>query len=300
MGTSRGALAVPAAMVAVIVLAMGVGRPASGAPARLAVAASFYPLYEFAVQVGGDRVAVRNLVPAGVEPHDHELTPRDVAGINASRVLIYNGAGFEPWVQRLVPQLPARVVRVNASEGIALRIAGGAPDPHVWLDPILAQRQVDNIAAGLSRADPDGRPRYEAGAAAYREKLQALHERIRRALAPCSKRVFVASHDAFAYFAARYGLRAVTISGLEPEAEPTPAKLREILRIVRQHDIRVIYYETLVSPRVAATIAREVGARTLVLNPVEGLTTAEIRQGRGYLSIMDENARNLAQGLDCP
>jgi zinc transport system substrate-binding protein len=291
---------VRAVLITVLVLGTGLGRPASAAPARLAATASFYPLYEFAVQVGGDRVAVRNLVPAGVEPHDHELTPRDIAGIHTSRVLIYNGAGFEPWVQRLLPQVPARVVRVNASEGLPVRTARGAPDPHVWLDPILAQRQVDNIAAGLSRADPAGRPLYDARAAVYKGRLQALHARTQRALAPCRKRVFVASHDAFGYFAARYGLSAVTISGLEPETEPSPAKLREILRIVRQHDIRVIFYETLVSPRVAATIAREIGARTLVLNPIEGLTTAEIGQSKGYLSIMDDNVRHLTQALDCP
>jgi zinc transport system substrate-binding protein len=276
------------------------------APAdKISVVASFYPLFEFARQVGGDRVAVRNLTPAGAEPHDYELTPRDIIAVNEARLLIHNGAGLEPWVRKLLPQIPDRVVKVNASDGIELsRIASGEDrgqvDPHVWLDPVLAQRQVDNILAGLVKADLAGKAVYEANAAAYKSKLGALHERIQRTLAPCRKKVFITSHAAFGYFAARYGLTQFAISGVTPDAEPSAAKIREILRIIRQHDIHVIYYETLVSPRVAAAIAREVGARTAVLNPIEGLTGDEVRQGRDYLSVMGDNLRSLAQGLDCP
>ena len=277
------------------------GRPAD----RLPVVASFYPLYEFGRHIGGDRVIVRSLVPTGVEPHHYEPTPRDVIALQKARVVVYNGAGFEPWLQRLLPQLPPRVVRVKASEGIPLvtRTAGaerGATDPHVWLDPVLARRQVGNIAAGLVRADPDGRTVYEANAAAYARRLAGLHDRIARTLGPCRKRVFITSHAAFGYFAARYGLTEIAIAGLSPEAEPSAAKIREILRIVRQHGVGVIYYETLTSPRVASTIAREAGGRTLVLNPIEGVTADEQRQGKHYLSIMEENLRNLVQGLDCP
>jgi len=281
---------------------------AAGGPApsdRIAVTASFYPLYEFARQVGGDRVTVRNLVPAGAEPHDYELTPRDVIAVNAARVLIYNGAGLEPWVQKLLPQVPGRVVKVNASDRIQLmRLGsgegGGQIDPHVWLDPVLAQRQVDNILAGIVQADPSGRAAYEANGAAFKTKLGALHDRIQRTLARCRKKVFITSHAAFGYFAARYGLTQFAISGVTPEGEPSAAKMREILRIVRQHDIHVIYYETLVSPRVAAAIAREVGARTAVLNPIEGLTDAEQRRGKDYVSVMEDNVRSLSVGLDCP
>jgi zinc transport system substrate-binding protein len=278
---------------------------ARAATERLQVVASFYPLYEFARQIGGGRVAVRNLVPAGAEPHAYELTPRDLIAASEARVLVYNGAGLEPWVQKVLPSLPARVVRVNATEGLPLAtvMSGedrGRADPHVWLDPVLAQRQVDNILAGLVRADRAGRGAYESNAGGYGARLAALHDRIRRRLATCRTRVFVTSHAAFGYFAARYGLTQIAISGVEPDAEPSAAKIREILRLVRQHNVRVIYYETLVSPKVAATIAREVGARTQVLNPVEGLTDAEIRQGKDYVSIMEENLRSLVQGLDCP
>lgn len=277
----------------------------AGPAERMPVVASFYPLFEFTRKVGGDRVAVRNLVPAGVESHDYEPTPRDVIAMTNARVLIYNGAGFEPWVQRLLPQLPERIIRVNATAGLPVVTAAagedrGKTDPHVWLDPVLAQRQVGLILAGLIQADPAGRAVYVANAAAYQARLGVLHARLARTLAPCRTRVFVATHTAFTYFAARYRLTQVPISGLEPEHEPSPAKMREILRVVRRHRVRVIYYETLVSPRVATTIAREVGARTMVLNPVEGLTAEEQRRGRDYVSIMEDNLRNLAQGLACP
>lgn len=295
-------LAAAAVLVAVITLA----APLAAAPVGgVRVIASFYPLYEFARQVGGERVRVRNLVPPGAHAHDYEPTPRDVIALREAQVVIYNGAGFEPWMGRLLQQVPARVVKVEATQGIALRRVAvgphrGDPDPHVWLDPVLARHQVGNVLAGLIRADPAGRATYEANAAAYKQSLADLHERIERTLGSCRKKIFVASHDAFGYFALRYGLRQVSISGLSPEVEPSPARIREIVRIARQHDVRVIYYETLVSPRVAATIAREVGARTLVLNPIEGLTAGEIKQGKNYVAVMMDNLRNLAQGLDCP
>ncbi len=284
----------------------GGGPAVHAAPGdRLSVVASFYPLSEFARQVGGDRVAVRNLVPAGAEPHDYEPTPRDVVALTKAGVIIYNGAGLEPWLRRLLPQIPDRVVRVNASEGLPIVTATagedrGRPDPHVWLDPVLAQRQVDLILAGLVKTDPGGRQAYETGATAYKTKLAALHERTAQALAPCRKKVFVVSHAAFGYVAGRYGLTQIAISGLEPQEEPSPAKIREILRLVRQHGVTIIYYDVLVGSRVVAALAREVGARTLVLNPLEGLTPEDQRQGKDYLSIMGENVSNLRQGLDCP
>jgi zinc transport system substrate-binding protein len=269
------------------------------------VVASFYPLFEFTQRVGGERVSVRNVVPAGAEPHDYEPTPRDVRAMHAARVLVYNGRGFEPWVQRVLTTLPAALVRVNASDGLPLSTAAagdyrGRPDPHVWLDPVLAQRQVDAIRAGLARADPAGSPVYEANALAYTRRLASLHDQFARTLAPCRRKVFVVNHAAFGYLAARYGLRQVAISGLEPGAEPSAAKIREILRVIRQHDVRVIYYESLVSPRVANAIAREVGARTLPLNPIEGFTDDEVRQGKSYVTAMEENLRSLVQGLECP
>lgn len=281
------------------------GRGASGAAAKIAVAASFYPMYEFARQVGGDRTHVRNLTPAGAEPHDYELTPKDIIAVNTSKVLIYNGAGLEPWAQKLLAQLPPSVLVVNAAEEIRIVKATtgedqGRPDPHIWMDPVLAQKQVENVLTGFVRVDPEGKAVYEANAAKFKGELTALHERFQRVLSTCRKKIFITNHAAFGYFAARYGLTQISIAGLSPDTEPSAAKIRELIRLARQNDIRVIYYESLVSPRVAAAIAREVGARTLVFDPLEGLTDEELAHGKNYLSVMGENLRNLRQGLDCP
>lgn len=284
---------------------------------KVAVVASFYPLYEFARRVGGEFAEVRNLVPAGAEPHAYEPTPQDVAALHAARLVIYNGAGFEPWIEKLLPDLPAGVEAVNATEGLPLVRAEAEHDhgpgtgsreekegkegldPHVWLDPVLAQRQVDLIAAAFARVDPDRRATYEANAAALRAELAALDARYRQTLAACRKKTFITSHAAFGYLAARYGLTMVPISGLSPETEPPAARLRAVVREARKHRATVIYFETLASPRVAETIAREVRARTAVLNPLEGLTPDERAQGATYFTVMDANLRNLADGLDC-
>lgn len=304
--------------VGILVVAMVVAACAPAAqpqpPTKLSVIASFYPVYEFAKRVGGERAEVRLLVPPGAHAHGYEPTPGDVRLLTAADLVVYNGAGFEPWIERLRGEM-ARAVLVNASEGLPLvapehphkhdhKHEGARPeryavDPHVWLDPILAQRQVDNILAGFVRADPDGEATYRANAEALKRDLQALHERLQQGLANCRRREFITSHAAFGYFARRYRLEMIPIAGLSPEVEPSPRKLRDLVHEARKHRAEVIYYETLVSPRVAETIAREVGARTMVLNPIEGLTAEEMRQGKTYFVLMEVNLRNLAEGLGC-
>ncbi|MDR7521279.1 MAG: zinc ABC transporter substrate-binding protein [Armatimonadota bacterium] len=290
-----------AAMLAALIAAGCTVSP-EGAPSGRAgtadpvtVAASFYPLYEFASAVGGRRAKVRNLVPPGVEPHDYEPSARDVAALSKTTLVVYNGAGFEGWVERLLPSLPDRVVRVNATAGLPLVGA----DPHVWLDPILAQQQVDNILAGFVRADPAHQSDYAAGAARVKADLQALHRRYAQVLDRCERRTFITAHAAFGYLARRYGLTMLPIAGLSPEVEPSPARLKEVVEAARRHGVRVIYFETLVSPTVAQTIAREVGAAAGVLNPVEGLTPDQQRRGETYVTVMHENLRQLAEGLGC-
>ncbi len=285
-----------ACLIALIVA--GCGRP-STPTSKLSIVASFYPLYHFAQEVGGDRVQVTNLVPAGSEPHDYELTPQDVANLTRAKVLIYNGAGFEPWVSKLLPQLPDTIVKVEASQGAPLVKEEGTVDPHIWLDPVLAEGQVDNILAGLVRADLDGKDAYGANARKLKEDLQVLHRRYAEALQKCSKKTFISSHEAFGYLAKRYGLEMIAISGLSPEAEPSPAKLKEVATLAKRHGVHVIYVETLVSPRMAETIAREVGAPVRVLDPLEGLSDASLAAGRNYFTVMDENLRNLLEGFDC-
>lgn len=274
--------------------------PSSG---RVMVMASFYPLAAFARRIGGDRLDVRTLVPPGVEPHDYEPSPRDVAALERARLVVYNGGGFEPWVDRLRQDLAPSVILVDATEGIDLLTPGRAssgPDPHVWLDPLRAQEQVARILAGLIRVDPAGRPGYEGNARALRAALQDLHERFEQGLRMCRRKEFVTTHAAFGYLAARYGLRQVPIAGLDPESEPSPARLGQLIEFVRQSGATVIYRETLVNPRIAEALATETGSRVAVLNPLEGLTHDEQARGLDYFSVMDANLTALQDGLGCP
>ncbi|MBI2528430.1 MAG: zinc ABC transporter substrate-binding protein [Candidatus Rokubacteria bacterium] len=271
-------------------------------PSKPLVVATFYPLYEFSRQVTGDRAEVVSLVPPGVEPHDWEPTPQEVARVGRAGLLVYNGAGIEPWVDKLLADAAARPATVNATEGLPLLTGagGGPPDPHVWLDPVLAQAMVERIMEALKRADPAGAGEYAERARAFQSRLARLHEAYETGLARCARRDIVVSHAAFGYLGARYRLSVVPVMGLAPESEPSPAQLAAIVRFARQRKVKYIFFETLVSPRLAETLAREVGARTLVLNPVEGLTPEQASAGQGYVALMEENLKNLRVALECP
>lgn len=271
-------------------------RGGTNSPQRLRVVTTVYPLYEFTRQVAGERAEVLLLLPSGAEPHDWEPTPRELAILSSADLFIYNGAGLEPWVSQVKETLPSRVAVVEASRGLPLLEERGL-DPHVWLDPTLAQRQVEAIRDGLSRVDPEHRAIFAARAASYIRLLKELDRQFEESLAAARQRTFVTSHAAFGYLARRYRLEQVPIMGLNPEAEPAPERLAEMVRLCRRLGIRYVFFETLVSPRVAETLAREVGARTLMLNPLEGLTEEELRQGKDYLTVMRENLNNLQVAL---
>jgi zinc transport system substrate-binding protein len=172
-------------------------------------------------------------------------------------------------------------------------------DPHVWLDPVLAQSQVEAIRAGLEKADPPNAARYAENARAFKAKLAALHDAFEAGLRDCARRRLVVSHTAFTYLARRYRLIQIPVSGLTPESEPSPAQLAAIVRLARRETVTHVFFETLVSPKLAETLAREIGAKTLVLNPIEGLTKEEAAAGKDYVGLMQENLTNLRAGLGC-
>ena len=307
-----------AALVALVVLALVLagcgGEQATptagtgGSQGKLQVVASFYPIEYFARRIGGDRVEVFNPVPPGAEPHDLELSPRTIERIQASDVLLYLGGGFQPAIDRSLETLEGSgLTAVDVSEGItkvpAVTEAGeteaGGLDPHVWLDPLNARVMADNIEKALVEADPANEAIYRANADQLRAELDALHAEFERGLANCTHKEIVTSHAAFGYLARRYGLVEVPIAGLSPEAEPSPARLNEIIRFVREHGVEYVFFETLASPRVAEVIANETGAKTLVLNPIEGLTEEQAAAGEDYFSLMRQNLANLRTGLNC-
>ena len=258
--------------------------------------ASVFPVYDFARQVAGDRAQVIALVPAGVEPHDWEPSPQDVTQVRRARLFVYNGAGFEPWAAKLFSGVDApTTAAVAATAGLAIQ----AGDPHVWLDPVLAQAQVETIRDALARVDPAGAETYSARAKTFTAALAGLDGRFETGLRDCARREVVVSHAAFGYLTRRYRLEQVPVMGTAPESEPSPAALAAIVRLARQRKVQAIFFEPLVSRRLADTLALEVGARALVLNPIEGLTREEAASGKGYLDLMAANLGSLREGLGC-
>ncbi len=277
----------------VLVFALaGVLAGCRGSGNRSQVVAAFYPLAFAAQAVGGPGLDVRNLTPSGAEPHDIELTPKDVAAVQQARLVLYLSHGFQPALEQAV--LGAKGRRVDVLQGLELRAGtgeeAGKSDPHVWLDPILFGRIVRRIGDAL------GRPR---AADALDARLAALDVAYRRGLRDCARRTFVTSHAAFGYLAARYGLKQVAITGLDPEAEPSARRLASLAQLVRRSGTGTVFFERLVSPKLAETVAREAGARTAVLDPIEGLTPSEARSGATYLSLMRQNLAALRSTLRC-
>ncbi len=270
------------------------GGSGGGDDGKVSVVAGFYPLAEAAARIGGDRVAVANLTPAGSEPHDLELRSADVDRIEGAAVVLYLGRGFQPAVEEAAGRAEGEVVDLLAATGIP-----DDGDPHVWLDPTLMARIAERVRTALVEADPAGRATYEANAAAYTADITALDAAYRQGLDQCARRVIVTSHDAFGHLARRYGLTEDAITGLSPESEPDPERLSELASKVRAEGVTTIFYEALVSPRVAETLARETGARTAVLDPIEGITEDDQARGRTYESAMTENLSALRTALGC-
>lgn len=314
-----------------LVLALALSTPAcatggkgedGGTGSGVRVVASFYPLAEAARRVGGSRVSVTNLTPPGLEPHDIELTPRQVDELEDADVVLFLGRGFQPAVEQIVERSRRPAVDLLAEIGPGARSAGArdadehqngdgagpddgpdgqtAADPHVWLDPLLLARMADRVQAAFIEADPDGAADFAANTQSYRADLEALDARYNEGLARCQRRDLVTTHAAFHYLAARYRLDQRPITGLAPESEPDPGRLAELTDLIRDRGITTVFYEELVPRDLAETLAREAGVKTAVLNPLEGLTADEIETGADYFSVMEQNLRTLRQALGCP
>lgn len=267
----------------------------------LEVVASFYPLYEAAQRVGGDLVEVSNLTAAGAEPHDLELTPDQVDRIEDADVVLYFGRGFQPGVEEVAARAQGEAVDVLEDLPLPAGPAagGGSADPHVWLDLELMAGIVDRVQDALVAADPGGRTGFAARADVYRGELAELDSRFRSSLATCRRTTIVTSHAAFGHLARRYGLVQESIAGFSPEVEPDPKRFAALADLVRRTGTTTIYSETLVSARIADTLAREAGVGTAVLNPLEGLTREQQKAGASFLSVMADNLAALVRGLGC-
>jgi zinc transport system substrate-binding protein len=313
----------------------GGGAAGASGDQPVRVVAAFYPIAEAATQVGGDRVEVTNLTPAGTEPHDLELSPDQVDDIEDADVVLYLGQGFQPAVAESAERrdgvtldlLESIDLEAGASEALEEEEHGeegegddhaeeegdeehaeegedddhaeGGGDPHFWLDPRLMADGVDVIEGALADAAPDDAEAFAAGAQGYQDELATLDEDLEAGLADCERDEIVTSHAAFHYLAERYDLTQLPIAGLSPEAEPDADRLAELADQVESDGVTTVFYEDLVSPDVAETLAREAGVETARLSPIEGLTEDQAEAGDDYLSVMRANLAALQDALGC-
>lgn len=290
------------------------GSSSSEKSDKLKVTASFYPMYDFSKKIGGDKVEVKNMISSNVEPHDWEPTPKDLVSIGDSDVFVYNGAGMETWIDKVTKSSDNKNLElVEASKGVKL-LKGeededakeekehehehGAYDPHVWLSPENAKKEMENIKNAFVKADPKNKDYYENNYNENAKKLDELDKKFKDELAKTKKKDIVVAHQAFGYICNAYGLNQVAIEGLSPDSEPDAAKMAEIAKFAKDNKVKYIFFEELVSPKVAETIAKEVGAKTEVLNPIEGLTDKQLKDGEDYFSIMNKNLEVLLKALN--
>ncbi len=278
---------------------------------KLKVVASFFPLYEFARNVGGNKTDVYSFLPIGEEPHEWEPSIQQIEALKGTNLFIYNGAGMEAYISKYMESGEFQnMTFVKATDGIPLLqadfaeddkevLAEGGMDPHVWNDPIFAEQEVRNIKNAMQKADPANSQYYENNANAYITKLATLDNNIKTGLSHCKKDTFVSFHNAFNYFSNRYGIHDVWISGMAPEVDVPPQDIQKIIQIAKDKDVKVIFSEDLVDPRLANTLASEVGAQVLILSPLEGINQTEQQEGKTYLDKWYQNLHNLRTALEC-
>lgn len=281
---------------------------------KLIVVTTLFPLYDFAKNIGGQYADVSLLLPPGVESHGFEPKPEDFIRINKAGVFIYTGKNMEPWAEKLLKGIDNKSLAVvDSSKGIKLMEGsedhghdhkhgkGEEMDPHIWLDFGNAQIMVDNILEGFIKADAANADAYRKNAGQYKAMLSALDNKFREGLASCGTKRFIhGGHYAFGYMAKRYGLNYISAyRGFSPDSEPSAKRLAELVKNMKKHDVKHIFYEELISPRVADTIARETGAGLLLLHAAHNITKEELDKGVTFIALMEQTLINLKIGLQC-
>ena len=282
------------------------GCNATQSETKADIITTFYPLTEITQNIVGPQTIVYTTIPQGTEPHDYEHTPQDIKSAQQASVFVTLGLEFTHIEKEIIESAPKSIIVIDAAKNIALLDAihedeqetteqSSGKDPHVWVSPKNMILMTKKVHEELLIAHPENKASYTENANAYLKKLQDLDQEFTESLSNCKKHTVLVNHAAFAYLAHDYGFEQIAISGLEPEAEPSPKQLAELIEEAKKHDIKYIFYEDLVDPRVSQTIAEEAGAKTLELSPVEGITNPEDT----YISIMRENLKNLEIALEC-
>lgn len=267
---------------------------------RLKVAASIYPLAHFAEKAGGNLVDVKLIMSPGDEPHTFEPGPSDLRAVFGADVFIFHGAGLDSWAERIEKDLLKQgIITVEISRILQVDSSLSSRDPHDWLDPVLAVREVEIIRDALAKADSPNANTYWKNTSSYSAALRNLDEEFRSSLQKCRKRDIIVTHNAFGYLAARYDIRIHAIMGLTTEEEPSARRLAEIIRLAKRLGIKFIFYEKLVSPRYARMVAEETGGRLIELDPAGALTKEEMAGNVSYISIMRKNLDALKIAMEC-
>ena len=263
---------------------------------RPVVTASFYPIYFLAKEIMGDRGTVYNLTPAGAEPHDYELTSGDRIKLEKSDLILLNGGKLESWGDGIVAAYK------NDKNKRVLKLAEPLMfdgDPHVWLDPSILEKEAEVVAKNLAEIDPKNAKYYWDKLEFLLGQLDLMDKDFMVGLGNCDKNQIITAHEAFGYLARRYGFTQYSIAGLSPDAEPSARAVADITDYAKKNNIKYIFFESLVSPKLSETVAREAGATTLVLNPLEGLTDEEVAQNQNYFTEMRKNLNNLKTAMLC-
>lgn len=305
-----------------ILLLAGCGPKQKGSivEGKINVVTSFYPIYEFTQAIGGEHVNVINLLPTGVEPHDWTPRSQDIMNTSKAQLFFYNGAGLEGWVPNFLKGLnkDSTILSVELSKGVDLIEVGeedghdeeadhdennheghdhGSVDPHTWVSPKSALVMANNIKDSLIQVDPDHKVDYEEHYLEIVEQLTQLDTKFEEELSKLPNKQIVVSHEAFGYLTRDYGLTQHSIMGLSPDAEPRAQDIIALTKIVKENNIKYIFFEELVSDRLAKTLAGEAGVNTLILNPVEGLTKQQEQDKENYFTLMEKNLQNLILAL---
>lgn len=302
-------------LLGALMMACGPTEKESANPRKPKIMASFYPMYEFTKKVVGDEAEVELLVPAGVEAHDYEPSAKDMARLSSADAVVFNSPEMETWVKKVAENTGDQVVFIEAAKELKLVADSahshdeaeadhddhnhdhGSVDPHVWLDPQLAQKEVATIAEKLGAEMPEKKAIFEKNAEAYIAELAKLDQAFQTAFTGKKQRTFVTQHAAFGYLAERYQLEQASVSGLTPDGEPTPKRLAELKTFVKDHQISTIYFEENATSKVAETLAKEANLTVDVLNTLESLSEKDQQAGKNYLSVMTDNLEALKKSI---
>jgi zinc transport system substrate-binding protein len=284
-------------------------------PDAITVAASFYPIEEIVRKVGGTYVNVVELTPAGEGAHDVQLTAKQLDVLSSASAVFYISDGFQPDVEKAVASLPGSVLSIDLLQSVALldvvaqldgtegetdgEVLASGKDPHVWLDPANMIAMTTAVADALSELNPDNAAQFDVAAQEYIAELEMLGNEIDTQLANCESRVLVTSHRAFAYLAKRADIRQIAIAGVNPEEEPSAKSLEAISKFAEANKVSTIFFETLLPADLAKTLAEKVGATADLLDPIEGISSADIAAGATYISVQRDNLSRIAKGLRC-